>query len=495
DVIHSWGAWSPDGARIAYASNERDRRFFDIWVRPLEGEPRMALQQDGTNNVQDWSPDDRSLLISRANSNLDNDLFLLDLDSGETTLLTPHEGEALHRGGGFAGPDTVLLVTNRGRDFLAPATIDLRSRELRLLAEPPWDAEEIAAGGDGRVVAYTVNEEGYSRLHLAVDGRAVPVTDLPDGVIAGLKLSKDGALLVFALYAATRNGNVWAVDTATGRARQVTHASRAGITAETLVEPRLVRYPSFDGLEIPAFLYLPQGAQLPVPVVVHVHGGPESQARPILNPTIQYLVHRGFGVLAPNVRGSTGYGKAYTHLDDVRKRMDSVADLEAAARWLKESGTAPPDAIAVMGGSYGGFMTLAAVTTYPDLWAAAVNTVGIANFVTFLEQTGLWRRKLREAEYGSLEDDREFLEAISPIRHVERIVAPLLVIHGANDPRVPVGEAEQIVAGLRERGRAVEYLRYEDEGHGLVKLPNRIHAAEATAAFLDRHLGGARATL
>ncbi len=495
DVIHSWGAWSPDGARIAYAANEGDRRFFDIYVRPREGEPRMALQQDGTNAVADWSPDGRSLLISRANSNLDNDLFLLDLDSGETILLTPHEGEALHRGGGFAGPDTVLLVTNRGRDFLAPATIDLRSRELRLLAEPPWDAEEIAAGGDGRVVAYTVNEEGYSRLHLAVDGRAVPVTDLPDGVIAGLKLSKDGALLVFALYAATRNGNVWAVDTATGRARQVTHASRAGITAETLVEPRLVRYPSFDGLEIPAFLYLPQGAQLPVPVVVHVHGGPESQARPILNPTIQYLVHRGFGVLAPNVRGSTGYGKAYTHLDDVRKRMDSVADLEAAARWLKESGTAPPDAIAVMGGSYGGFMTLAAVTTYPDLWAAAVNTVGIANFVTFLEQTGLWRRKLREAEYGSLEDDREFLEAISPIRHVERIVAPLLVIHGANDPRVPVGEAEQIVAGLRERGRAVEYLRYEDEGHGLVKLPNRIHAAEATAAFLDRHLGGARATL
>jgi dipeptidyl aminopeptidase/acylaminoacyl peptidase len=168
--------------------------------------------------------------------------------------------------------------------------------------------------------------------------------------------------------------------------------------------------------------------------------------------------------------------------------MDSVADLEAAVRWLKDSGTARPDAIAVMGGSYGGFMTLSAVTTYPDLWAAAVCTVGIANFVTFLEQTGPWRRKLRESEYGNLEDDREFLEAISPINHVDRITAPLLVIHGANDPRVPVGEAEQIVESLRARGREVQYLRYEDEGHGLVKLPNRIHAAEATAAFLDRFL-------
>ena len=171
--------------------------------------------------------------------------------------------------------------------------------------------------------------------------------------------------------------------------------------------------------------------------------------------------------------------------------MDAVADLEAAVRWLRESGAARPDAIAVMGGSYGGFMTLAALTTYPDLWAAGVDTVGIANWVTMLENTGPWRRKLREVEYGSLERDRDFLASISPINHVDRIEAPLLVIHGANDPRVPVGESEQIVASLRARGREVEYLRYEDEGHGLVKLPNRIHAAEATAAFLDKHLARA----
>ncbi len=491
DVIHTWGAWDPDGSRIAYTSNERDRRYFDVYVRPLDGDPRMVLQHDGTNALVGWSPDGRHLLLSRIHTPSNNDLYLLPTEGGDARLLTPHEGDAQYESACFAGEDTVLLISDQEREFLAPARINLNSGELTWLAEHQWDAEELVASADGRAVAYTINEDGYSRLNLSVDGEQVEARGLPDGVVTGLNLSRDGSLLVFSLQSPTRNANVWAVDTASGATRQVTRASQAGIPSSALSDPQLVRYPSFDGLQIPAFLYLPQGAQLPVPVVVHVHGGPESQARPVLTPTIQYLTHRGFGVLVPNVRGSTGYGRAYTHLDDVRKRMDSVADLEAAVQWLVQSGTAPENQIAVMGGSYGGFMTLAAVTTYPELWAAAVDTVGIANFVTFLENTGPWRRRLREAEYGSLEEDREFLQSISPINHIERIQAPMLVIHGANDPRVPVGEAEQIVEGLRSRDCFVEYLRYEDEGHGLVKLPNRIHAAEATAAFLDRYLARA----
>jgi dipeptidyl aminopeptidase/acylaminoacyl peptidase len=193
-------------------------------------------------------------------------------------------------------------------------------------------------------------------------------------------------------------------------------------------------------------------------------------------------------VFVPNVRGSTGYGYEYQSLDDVRLRMDSVADLQHAVFYLRESGIADSRRIAVMGGSYGGFMVLSALTTYPDLWAAGVDIVGVANFVTFLENTGPWRRKLREAEYGSLENDREFLEQISPIRSVERISAPLFVVHGANDPRVPVGEAEQIVAALRERNVPVEYMRFEDEGHGLVKRANRLIAYPAIARFLDEHV-------
>ena len=194
-------------------------------------------------------------------------------------------------------------------------------------------------------------------------------------------------------------------------------------------------------------------------------------------------------MFVPNVRGSTGYGYEYQSLDDVRLRMDSVADLQHAALWLQNSGIADPRRIVVMGGSYGGFMVLSAITTYPDLWAAAVDIVGIANFVTFLENTGPWRRKNRETEYGSLENDREFLESISPINHVNKITAPLFVIHGANDPRVPIGEAEQIVTALRKRKVPVEYMRFEDEGHGLVKHANRLVAFPAIARFLDRYTG------
>lgn len=490
DVIHTWGAWSPEGARIAYTSNARDRRYFDVYVRPLDGESRMVLQQDGTNAVVAWSPDGLRLLISRAESNLDNDLYLLDLETGEARLLTEHEGEALHGSAHFAGSDSLLLVTNRDRDFLSLCRLDLATRQLTCIFETSWDVEELTVSEDGSVWAYTVNWDGYSRLYLSAGGSLRTVTGVPAGDVTGLELSRDGSRLVFSLNAPTMGVEIWAVDTTTGDLRQVTHASRAGLPADAVVEPRLIRYPSFDGLQIAAYLYLPEGASLPLPTIVHVHGGPESQARPVFNPTIQFLVHRGFAVLAPNVRGSTGYGKAYSHLDDVRRRMDSVADLQAAVSWLTESGTALPDRLAVMGGSYGGFMTLAALTTYPELWAAGVDTVGIANLVSFLENTGPWRRKLREAEYGSLEQDRDFLESISPIRYVDRITAPLLVIHGANDPRVPVDEAEQIVASLRERDRPVEYLRFDDEGHGLVKLHNRIRAAEATAAFLDTHLAG-----
>src|SRR5207248_5111159 len=234
------------------------------------------------------------------------------------------------------------------------------------------------------------------------------------------------------------------------------------LNASELVEPEHVHYPTFDNREIPALFYRSRGLADHAPCVVFVHGGPEGQYRPTFQPIVQYLAAAGFAVLAPNVRGSTGYGRTYMHLDDVRKRMDSVADLAHAAHWLRDTGRADPNRIAVYGGSYGGFMVLAALTTYPDLWAAGVDLVGIANFVTFLENTGPWRRHLREAEYGSLENDREFLEAISPIKHVDRIRAPLLVMHGANDPRVPIGEAEQMVSRLRALGRTVEFLRFED---------------------------------
>ncbi len=326
---------------------------------------------------------------------------------------------------------------------------------------------------------------------------------------------------------------MWLYDLTVRTLSQVTKSSRAGIPQTSFVEPELIHYKSFDGRVIPAWYYRPQrvanaGTLNPsssginisvggnnnvvtttinispdgvasvnaggrtnqggVPVIVSVHGGPEGQEQPNFNSIYQYFLSRGYGILAPNVRGSTGYGKTYTHLDDVTRREDSVKDLAAAVTWLRAEGGADPARIAVMGGSYGGYMTLAAITLYPDLWAAAVDTVGIANFESFLKNTSGYRRKLREVEYGSLERDAGFLRTISPLNKVDRIKTPLMVIHGRNDPRVPYTEAEQIVNALRARNSPVEYKLFDDEGHGVAKLSNRLIVYPLVADFLDRYM-------
>jgi dipeptidyl aminopeptidase/acylaminoacyl peptidase len=307
---------------------------------------------------------------------------------------------------------------------------------------------------------------------------------LPLGVIAGLA-ERDGRL-AFALTGPQHNFDVWSWLPGE-QAIRATRSFAGGLARESLVAPQLVRYPSFDGRRIPAWWYRP-AMEGRAPVVIDIHGGPESQRRAAFDGLFQYYLARGYGVLAPNVRGSTGYGREYESLDNLERRMDSVADVNAAVTWLERVGGADPRRIVVQGGSYGGFMVLACLATYPERFAAGIDIVGIANFVTFLENTGPWRRAIREAEYGSLERDRALLERISPIHQVDRIQAPLFVIHGANDPRVPVGEAEQIVESLRARGRPVEYLRFADEGHGIAKHANRVRAYAAVVDWLDRVL-------
>jgi dipeptidyl aminopeptidase/acylaminoacyl peptidase len=379
---------------------------------------------------------------------------------------------------------SVYLATYRDGDSMRLARLDLLSLELTYLTPDDWDVEEVELSRDGRYLLASRNVEGYSDLLLfSGRGRRMPDLGLPEGIVGGFEFSPDSKRLAFTLTGPTRNADVWVLDLPEGDARRLTRSSRAGIPPRTFRRPELVRYPTFDGREIPALFYEPDGDD--APVIVNVHGGPEGQSRPAFAPVTQYLLNRGYAVFSPNVRGSTGYGKAYTHLDDVELRMDSVRDLAHAAHWLHEKGHGR---IALNGGSYGGFMVLAALTEYPELWSAGVDIVGIANFVTFLENTGSYRRALRESEYGSLERDREFLESISPIHKAEKITAPLMVVHGKNDPRVPVGEAEQIVDRVRKNGGAVEYLLYEDEGHGLAKLKNRLDAYPKIASFLDRQL-------
>ncbi len=491
--IHAFGAFSPDGGRFAFASNSRDERWFDILTIGLDApasDPIPVMVADALLAPLAVAPDGRRILVRRTNTNLDHDLLLLPGDGSEAQLLTPHDGEATIPDAAFdPRGDGVYVLTNQDRDTVILERLDLRTGQREVLVEGSWDLEALAVAPDGLWLAYAVNQDGASRIVLreVATGHERTLTGLPLGVAEGLTWDRRGQRLAFS-YAGPQDPSAIWTSGLDGVARRAMSVDFGPLDPASLVEPETIRYPTFDGRDIPALWFRPTNVDGPWPTVVDVHGGPESQRRPTFAPITQFLLSRGYAVLAPNVRGSTGYGKTYCHLDDIEKRMDAVRDLAVASDWLRSHPEVRTDRIAVMGQSYGGFMTLAALTTYPDRWAAGVDVVGIANFVTFFEQTGPWRRSTRAAEYGDPVRDAVLLQEISPIHRVDQISAPLLVIHGRNDPRVPLGEAEQIVAALEARGATVELLVFDDEGHGLVKRPNRITGYEVVGDFLDRVL-------
>jgi len=501
DAKHRWGGWSHDGDRFAFASNRRDESVFDVYVQGRDetgDDAEMVHEGDGWLSVGGWSPGDDRLLLHEAHSSFDHDVHVLDVESGERTHLTDHADDGIRYSSLSWGPEGegVYCCTDLDADTLYLARLDAGTGGLETVeAGGEWNLDGVALDEETGRLVYSRNVDGYTELTVGeLAGETAigthPDPDVPDGVAGGVSFDDAAERFALTVTADAENTNVYVIDVETGAAERWTCASTAGIPPETFVESEPLRYESFDDREIPAFYATP--AETPegeTPVIVDVHGGPESQRRPSFSSLKQYFLAHGYAVLEPNVRGSTGYGRAYTHLDDVEKRMDSVADLEAAVEWLTDRPEVDPDRIVAKGGSYDGFMVLAALTEYPDLWAAGVDVVGIANFVTFLENTGSWRRELREAEYGSLSEDREFLESISPVNNVENVEAPLFVLHGANDPRVPVGEAEQVAEQAARQGVPVRKLIFDDEGHGISKLENRIEAYAEIVAFLDEHVG------
>jgi dipeptidyl aminopeptidase/acylaminoacyl peptidase len=498
EAKHRWGGWSHDGDRFAFASNRRDQSVFDIYVQGRTDDAEDAervLEGDGWLSVSGWSPDDSRLLVHEARSNFDQDVFVLDIESEEVTHLTDDADDVRYKSLSW-GPDgeSVYCCSDQNANTLELVRLDAETGALSTVESGgEWNVDGVAIDDETGRIVYSRNVDGYTELTVGdivgegIEHRSTP--DVPAGVAGGVSFDDGAERFAVTVTADTINTNVYVVDVDTGDAERWTHAPTAGIPESTFVEAELVRYETFDGREIPGYLSVPQSESKDgFPVVVDIHGGPESQRRPSFSPVKQYFLSHGYAVFEPNVRGSTGYGRDYAALDDVEKRMDSVADLEAAAAWLTEHPAIDGDRLIAKGGSYGGFMTLAALTEYPERWAAGIDIVGIANFVTFLENTGSWRRELREAEYGSLEGDRELLESISPIHSVERIEAPLFVLHGANDPRVPLEEAEQVAERAREAGVPVRTLVFEDEGHGFSKLENRIEAYSAIVEFLEAHV-------
>lgn len=488
--IHEPGTLSKEGDYVLFRSNARDEATFDVVGMSLDtGEQEIWLQEGGQVMPADLSGDGQSALVVRLNGNLDADLLLVTRD-GEVTNLTPHDDEQWIKGAGFDKDGTgVWIATNQGRDMVALVHLDIASGDRRTVFEVDWDVETFKVSPDGSTIAVEVNENGSSRaLLIPADGVGAPVPlSTPVGVIDQFSWAPDSSSLAFGFSSVEQPSVIMLAD----RNGSVRKLAEAESDAPKTFAPEFVHYETWDGRKVPAYFFRPEG-EGPFPVLVDIHGGPESQRR--LNyspsgPVLQYLTSLGMAVLSLNVRGSTGYGKEYSHLDDKGKRLDSVKDVEYAVKWLRERDDVQSDKIAVYGRSYGGFMTLASLVFYPDLWAAGVNMVGIANFVSFLERTGPWRRKHREAEYGELENDREMLERISPLNYIDNIKVPMMVVHGRHDPRVPLFEAEQVVEAVRKNGQEVELLVFEDEGHAISKRKNQLDAFVMMGEFLGKHLG------
>ncbi|WP_405231260.1 S9 family peptidase [Lentisalinibacter salinarum] len=497
--------WARDGERIAFQSTRRNGASNDVWMMPLQepGEARLVLAApDGTW----WGPVDfdeagERLLILNYVSITDSRIHLLDLESGDTTLLAGGDGDLSsnwplgfdHAGEGY------WFITDRDGEFrqLAWQPLEAGAEPVIVTADIPWDVEGMAFSKDRRRAVFAVNEDGLSRLYLldpaSREYRAVG--GIPTGLVGSVGFSPDGSRLAMTLNTPQTPSDTFVLalredPLAHSELTRWTHSEVGGLDTDTFVEPELVRFESFDGLSVPAWLYKPEGDG-PFPVVVSIHGGPESQARPAFSSTYQmWLAKLGVAVVVPNVRGSAGYGKSYLAMDNAYKREDPVRDIGALLDWIGTRPDLDADRVAVFGGSYGGYMVLASAVHYSDRLKAAVDIVGISSFVTFLENTEDYRRDLRRAEYGDerVPEMRAHLEKISPLNNVEKIAVPMLVVQGENDPRVPVTEAEQIVEALREKGETVWYMNALNEGHGYRRKENRDVYQQAVVLFLRRHL-------
>jgi dipeptidyl aminopeptidase/acylaminoacyl peptidase len=504
EAFRVFGGWSHDGRRIAFASTERNGTDFDIYVMDVPTDMQAPLtaarrvhQGTGGLYVVSWRPDGKALLLSKVRGEADNDIYQLDLASGRLdAIFRPEDGASYVSFAWTPDSKGFYVVTNQDRDLAALAHYELATRTLRWVETPTVDIEAVTLSNDGRWLAWTLNENGYSGLRIrdTRNGRTngAPAS-LPHGVYA-IELAPRASVLAVRVAGPQIAGDVWTLglDRENAVAARATQSATGGLDPTRFVVPEAVSFASWDGETIYGLLYTPAAgsAGAAPPVLVGVHGGPTSQARPVYNSAFQYLLTRGIAVLDLNFRGSTGYGKRFTRLDNQRLRPNAVKDMAGALDWLASTKRVDVSRAAVMGGSYGGYMTFAALTQLPERFRAGVSLVGVSNWLTALEGASPELKASDKIEYGNIDDpeDRRFFVQLSPITHVANVRAPLMVLHGANDPRDPVQEADQLVAAIRSRGGDVEYLRFPDEGHVIRKQSNRVIAYRRIAAFLERTL-------
>jgi dipeptidyl aminopeptidase/acylaminoacyl peptidase len=497
--------WSHDGSLIAFSSNLRNGKDTDIRVMSLDkpGVSELAIEGNGSYEVLDWAPDNSRLVVQKYVSANESYLYEVERKTRKLTQLNPLPGKEVAYGRALYSRDgrKVYYVSDEAGEFLRLRELDLASGKTRaLLKSPEWDVETLELSRDGKKLAYVANEDGIGKLYVLdlATGKPLSLPSLPIGQIADLKFNTAGTALGFTMNTPRTSGDVFSLDLHKKAVTRWTRSEVGGLDTDGFVVPKLVRYPTFDAVngkarEIPAFYYKPTKHTGKRPVIISIHGGPEGQSVPVFSPNFQfYLNELGIAILEPNVRGSTGYGKTYLALDNGFKREDSVKDIGALLDWIATQPDLDASRVGVMGGSYGGYMTLASMFHFNDRLRAGMDMVGISNFVTFLENTQDYRRDLRRVEYGDERDPqmRAHQLRISPTTNAHKITKPLFVGQGLNDPRVPVGEAEQIVKTVRANGGKVWYLMAKDEGHGFQKKSNRDFFYRSLAMFWEQHLLG-----
>jgi len=499
--------WSNGGRRFAFYTTRRNGRDWDIHLADIRepGRSTALVEREGAWIAVDWSPDDTKLLVMKLVSANENYLHVVDVATGELTQVNP-TGEKVSYGEALFSRDGkgIWLTSDQGSEFKRLQYFDLATKGIRVVTgDTPWDVSDFSLSKDGRRLAWVVNEDGIAKLHVMdpASGREETLPRMPIGEITGLAFDERGDRLGMTLNTPQTPGDVYSVDFASSGLTRWTASEVGGLDAARFVTPELVHYPTFDAVdgkarEIPAFYYKPEGKG-PFPVIVSIHGGPEGQARPFFSSTIQYWVNElGVAVITPNVRGSSGYGKSYLRLDNGFDRESSVKDIGTLLDWVATRPELDKDRTAVYGGSYGGYMVLASMVHFNDRLRAGVDIVGISNFLSFLRNTKDYRRDLRRVEYG---DERDiemsaFLDRISPANNAKKITRPMFIAQGLNDPRVPVGESEQMVEVIRSNGGTVWYLLAKDEGHGFRKKGNNDFYQAAVSLFLERYLLDGRTT-
>lgn len=491
------GFWTPDSKSLLIASNRRTPNAMDIWIVDVaNGAKRLVAQNTGIGSVEEVSSDGKYALVWRLASRGDEDVYRVAVDGSGEVHLTSHKPPATFAAADFgATSDVIYLAGNPDRDLHAFGRVVISGGKAG-----PF--EVLSERNDAELAGFILNDAATTAvLQWNVAGRSeLRLFDLatkeqkilpspPDADIAFLsEFARDGKRFTGVFAGSKSPFDVWVIDLETNTRRQLTRSPHPGVNLEELVRPELVKYKAHDGLELSGWLYRPHNAKAPYPTVLSFHGGPEGQERPFPNPTYQALLAGGIAVFAPNVRGSSGFGKKFVNLDNGQLRVNAVRDIKSTSDHLVAQNISDPKRLGIMGGSYGGYMVMAGVTEWPDLFAAGANLFGVVNFETFFKHTEGWMAAISTIEYGNPATEVAMLRSLSPIHKVDRVKTPLIVLHGANDTNVPVVEAEQVVESLKRRNVPVEYVLFPDEGHGWRKTPNRVRSVLAITKFFGERL-------